>query len=220
MTRPSSFLLVLPLVLAACGQESEPAAEPPGSADASEARADPASAPLDGVTVDPPFPNYPGESAPVGFSSEYSELDLDACNIVERRPEATSATWRCGGPSSVPFWVKLGDGRYDIDAGERVERDFATIGAFNEIEPTLEWRMADGEPFALIFRYRDVAIETPDRTVLAVEKLARDGEAGCRVAQIDGSTPRANDVARQIADQQVRRFECGTDEPRFIGEAR
>lgn len=193
------FALVPVSILTACGSEDPtPAEAPPASQSTAE-------------NIRP--------AGPV-IESTYTELDLRSCEQIEAMEEGESSTWRCEGIKGLDFWVDSGDGRFDLDVGTRTPTDFATIGAFNDIEPTLEWRQENGEPFAVIFRYRDVALETPDRTVLAVEKIGLDGQEGCRVAQISGDTPDANRRAREIADTQARGFNCDSSEPRYIGNAR
>lgn len=196
--------LVLAGLLAACSGGEEPASDATPE------------------TSTPPAPDQP-EASPEPASttsSDYSTLDIGSCSEIDRATEGESVTWRCNGLQGIPYWVKLGDGRYDIDVGAQAERDFATLGAFNDLGDTMEWRMDGGEPFAVIFRYRDVAMETPDRTVLAVEKIARNGQPGCRIAHVAGDTPAANERARNIADNEATAFQCGVDEPTFIGEAR
>ena len=153
------------------------------------------------------------------FSSSYTTLDLENCRILaQSRGEGSWIKLRCQGLDGIPLFVSEGDGRYDIDAGVE-NAGFATISAFNDVGDRVEWRKRDGAPFAIIFRYTDVALETPDRTVLAVEKIGRSGKPGCRVAQIAGNTPRANQRARQIADTKAANFDC-SQEPEYVGNAR
>lgn len=71
----------------------------------------------------------------------------------------------------------------------------------------------------MIFRYVDVTPQGEERTVLAVEKIGREGAFGCPVAQIAGDTPQANARARPIADERAEIFDC-TKEPLYIGNAR
>ena len=154
-----------------------------------------------------------------GFASTYSEIDLEACKQTSlETEEGTSATWTCDGFGDIPLFIAEGDGRFDLDAGVENEQ-FETIGAFNSLAETVEWRLKDGEPFAVIFRYNDATVEAEGRTVLAVEKIGRADSPGCRVAQIAGETPDANQVARDLADQSVADFSCGVDEAAVVGDA-
>ena len=213
MYRIGSGLLLL--VLAACSSEPEPG--PP------TAEGTPAQSPvlseteLSGAAGSQIVPAELANSGEI--SSQYQKFDLGNCTETNRATEGASITWRCTGPNRIQFWVHDGDGRQDVDIGVQ-NNDFTTIGAFNSIGDTLEWRMRDGRPYALIFRYLDATIEKRGRTVLAVEKIAASGQAGCRVAQIAGSIPDANLRARQIADDVAPSFECGKQGIRYLGDAR
>lgn len=181
------------LALAACG--SEPAPEPDAS---------PAAAQAETMT---------------GLASTYTAFDLDKCQLVsEQAEEGTSAEWRCAGFGDVSLIVEEGDGRFDVDVGVRNEA-FETIGAFNSLGDNVEWRLKDGKPFAVIFRYLDATEEAAGRTVLAVEKVGTAAAPGCRVAQVAGDVPDANQVARDIADTNAADFACGTSELAVVGGA-
>ena len=195
MTFRSLLAAVSLAALAACGAQEEAVPEP-GTTEGDEA----------GPEL-------------TGFASTYSELDLEACEQTSlETEEGTSASWTCNGFGDIPLFVDEGDGRFDLDAGVH-DSTFETIGAFNAINTTIEWRLKDGDPFAVIFRYNDVSMESKGRTVLAVEKIGRTDSPGCRVAQIAGETPDANQVARDLADQSVAEFICGVDEAALVGGA-
>jgi hypothetical protein len=207
MNRPLPFAVAATLALAACSPDPAPVPEP--STEASPL----APVPADDATPTP-------EAAESSLVSRYTPFDLARCEVLrEEREEGSSADYRCPGLPGTPLLVQEGDGRFDLDAG--VDDDgFQTIGAFNDIGPTVEWRTRDGEPFAVIFRFLDRAMMDPGRTVLAVEKIGRPGAPGCRVAQIAGDTPEANARARALADRRAEAFRCGADETVIIGEAR
>ena len=183
----------LALALAACG--GEPANEP-------AEQAAPGAAPEQ-----------------TGVASVYTDFDLAACTVLdEEREQGSSASYRCAGFGDVALFVQEGDGRFDLDAGVD-DGTFQTIAAFNDIGDTVEWRLRDGRPVAIVFRYRDVTLERGGRTVLAVETVGADGAPGCRVAQIAGDTPEANLRARELADAAAQDgFVCPA-EPRLIGNA-
>jgi hypothetical protein len=162
-----------------------------------------------------------GDSAQpmTGLASTYTELDLEKCTLVsEQAEEGTSAEWRCDGFGDLPLLVSEGDGRFDLDAGVKNEA-FETIGAFNSLGDNVEWRLRDGKPFAVIFRYLDATPEAKGRTVLAVEKIGTTAAPGCRVAQIAGDVPDANQVARDLADSNAAEFACGSSEMALVGSA-
>lgn len=153
-------------------------------------------------------------------SSVYTKLAFDACKVTRRATEGEFIEYTCSGLGAVPLYAALGDGRMDLDAGVRNDR-FQGLGAFNDIAPTIEWRLAGGEPVAVIFRYVDAGGEAPKprRTVLAVEKVGRPGAPGCRVAQLGGEVPDVNARARAIADGRAAGFDCQRD-PIYEGNAR
>ena len=134
-----------------------------------------------------------------------------------QQEEGEGATYRCDPISGVPIFVQAGDGRFDLDAGVANDR-FQTIGAFNEIAPRVEIRMDEGEPFAVIFRYRDVSLQSNNRSIIAVEKIGTEDAPGCRVAQIGGGAGAANMRAREVADLAAD-DDAGCDsEPQVIGD--
>lgn len=194
MKRLAPILLAASLLgLAACGSEPAPDPAPSPSKDTS------------------------GEMG--GFASTYTDLDLDKCKLVsEQAEEGTSAEWLCPGFGELPLIVEEGDGRFDVDAGPKNEA-FETIGAFNSLGDAVEWRLNNGMPFAIIFRYQDATPEAKGRTVLAVEKVGTTALPGCRVAQVAGDVPDANQVARDIADTNAADFTCGTSEMAVVGGA-
>lgn len=211
MRRPFALTaLATALALAACSQDP-PEREPESEAPAPAADASPGD----------PAADSEAESTPDagGYASAYTDFDLEACRVTGENPEGASVDYACPGHAGVPVFVHLGDGRFDLDVGVDGE-EFTTIGAFNELGERLEWRMKDGTPFAVIFRYHDVAPQSDGRTVIGVEKIGREGELGCRVAQIAGDTPDANRAAREIADTRAEDFRCGADEMRVVGNAR
>ena len=210
----ASFSIIL--LLAACSPGSD--------SDSTDAPADDTGA---SQTASPAAPATGSDETSIGeqtraekgYTSSYTKLDLDKCRVLDKSTgEGSWIEFRCEGLQDIPLFVSEGDGRFDVDAGIK-NGDFATIGAFNELGDTIEWRLRDGKPFAVIFRYSDVTMGSGDRSVLAVETIGRDGVPGCRVAQIDGSTSRANRRAREIADTEAINFDCGK-EPRYIGDAR
>ena len=227
MRLPLSACL-LAMALVACSQAGEPDDEVAASSDQSDTASDDAPQPedeLDGDAADDGANSAADKSGEPAvepdrmFASSYTPLDLENCRVIaQSRGEGSWIEFRCQGLDGIPLFVSEGDGRFDIDVG--VENPgFATIGAFNDVGDKVEWRKRDGRPFAVIFRYIDVSLETPDRTVLAVEKIGTSGKPGCRVAQIAGEVPRANQRARQIADAKAAGFDC-SQEPEYVGNAR
>lgn len=104
------------------------------------------------------------------LSSAYTRIDLDRCKLIYREAEGASATWRCPGLGKIPLFVKLGDERFDIDAG-REGRDLIDSMAFDEVPSTVEWRLKLGVPFAIIYRLTVANLELPKTSRLLVETV-------------------------------------------------
>lgn len=164
-------------------------------------------------------PPKDAEDAPASrFTSDYTTLSFDDCTITRRASEGIGIDYRCPGRGGIPLLLHDGDGRYDVDAGIRNDQ-FQSIGAFNSIGTTIEWRLDQGAPVAVIFRLYDATQEQRGRSVLAVEKIGTAGAPGCRIAQVAGDTDDANMRARQIADRQAAGFACASDKMEVVGNA-
>jgi len=214
MLRSLASLSIVAL-LAACSPGPDDSADGP----ADEASASPTAGAAEQATGSDDMSDDGQAPSGKGYASSYSKVDLDTCDVLDKSTgEGSWIEFRCPGLKDIPLFVSEGDGRFDVDAGIK-NGDFATISAFNEIGDTIEWRLRDGVPFAVIFRDRDVSMESSPRSVLAVETIGSDGVPGCRVAQIDASTAEANLRARKIADTEAAGFDCAS-EPRYIGNAR
>ena len=151
-------------------------------------------------------------------SSAYTSLDLDACKVTASESEEGQWAERtCPGYRGIPLFVDDGDGRFDIDAGVRGE-GFQTIGAFNNPPETIEWRLEDGAPFAIIYRLADATEQGQGRTVLMVERIGTEEQAGCTIGQVAGSADKANRRARELADTLAAGFDCTGAEPQLVGK--
>jgi hypothetical protein len=133
------------------------------------------------------------------ITSAYTKLDLDKCARIDRGEEPQSATWRCRGYAGVPLFVQNGDERYDVDAG-REDADELWADGFDYPGATVEWRLARGKPFAIIYRLNPANPEASKWSRLMVETIGR-AKPGCRVASIDARGKNANAEARRAADQ-------------------
>lgn len=191
--RPA-LVIVGALTLAACG--SEPADEQ--GADA------PVIAGSTGAEAQEP---QAAQSPDTRIASNYSRLDLDRCTLIEQLVEGESASWKCTGLGGAPLFVNSGDGRFDIDAGADDGR-FDTIPGFNETGDTIEWRMTDGRPFAIVYRLRDISPEGDGSSTLFVKSVGTQEAPGCLIAQVPGSAREANVLAREQADRAVHGFDC------------
>ena len=141
----------------------------------------------------------PAGAQPVRVTSAYTSLDLDKCARIDRGEEPQSASWRCKGFAGVPLFVQNGDDRYDVDAG-REDADELWADDFDYPGATVEWRLARGKPFAIIYRLNSANPEAPKWSRLMVETIGRTAP-GCRVASIDARARNANAEARRAADR-------------------
>lgn len=136
---------------------------------------------------------------PGGVTSAYTKLDLDACKAIDNGEVPAWMEWECDGYGGLPLFVQNGDDRYDLDAGARDE-DEHWAATFDYPGDTVEWRLRDGKPFAIIYRLRNANPDRPASSMLVVESIGGAEKLGCRVAEIDGSKANANVLARQAAD--------------------
>jgi len=160
-------------------------------------------------------------SAAAEISSLYTKLDLKKCKLVaSNADEGGWAEFTCKGYKGMHVRVAEGDLRYFVSYGPNAKKQVAatqTLGPFNTIHHTLEWRVEKrgGEwvPFATILRYFWDSGDGRRGQTLVVTKL--NGDEACQVAHIkaDGNT-KANIKARDIADTQARTFDCASSEMR------
>lgn len=138
------------------------------------------------------------DARPARVTSAYTKLDLDKCANMDRVEEPQSFRLRCKGYAGVPLFVQNGDDRYDVDAG-REDADELWADGFDYPGATVEWRMARGKPFAIIYRLNSANPEAPKWSRLMVETIG-GVRPGCRVASIDARRASANAEARRAAD--------------------
>lgn len=151
------------------------------------------------------------------IKSVYTPLALKACENVTP-PEAAEygGVFLCKGLGGLDVRVAEGDLRMFVSYGPDAATQTAaqqTVPAFNTTGETLEWRLADGEPFATILRFH---WDGAKGSMLVVTKLGETD--ACHVAHIQAAgNPNANGLAREIADAQARGFNCKRDRLRTYG---
>jgi hypothetical protein len=99
------------------------------------------------------------------------------------------------------------------------------FGPFNSTTNTVEWRAANGKPYAIIQRWHIADNSDQDKDgrpiakpMLAVTRLP-PGPV-CHVAYVDvQANPNANELARKAADELARNFKCGKDKVKTIGNS-
>ena len=160
--------------------------------------------------------------------SAYSSLAAQNCWIDGPGRVEDSPVRVCRGKATLVVLVSKDDHRETISVGRN--RDEAAkepaaqtlFGPFNSALPSIEWRIAGNNPFAMIQRWRiadivDQTIGASDAKSLLVVSRLPPG-AVCPVAYVDAAAnPNADELARQAADQIARDFKCGSDEAKVLG---
>jgi hypothetical protein len=165
------------------------------------------------------------------IGSLYTSAAPKDCRTIGKASELDGSTARvCRGKAGLVVLIAEDDLREVVSVGRNrvaaakepaAERWF---GPFNSSEHTVEWRMADGKPFAIIQRWHiadgtdlDKQGRPNTKAMLAVTRLP-PGPV-CHVAYVDAAAnPDANDLARKAADELARDFKCGKDEVKVVGQ--
>ncbi|NRG17917.1 hypothetical protein HPQ64_09475 [Rhizobiales bacterium] len=143
-----------------------------------------------------------------------------------------SVAMTCPGYGSYVVHFAEGDLRQSVTfghAGVGPRRDYwQSFVEWNSVNDTIEWRLEDGRPFATILRWFienvDPNTGTPEDSqggeILVVSRVAqREPEEACVVGYVDArANGQANEIARRVADEIARNFDCERDEPRYHGE--
>jgi hypothetical protein len=154
------------------------------------------------------------------IASVYTKFDPRTCKEISAPSpgEEWGGASLCKGYGGLQVYFGSGDLRDMLAYGKKPQKHCAatqTFGPFNSAQATIEWRLDGGKPFAVIQRWTVSDPEDSEKTKswLAVTHL----EAGnsCRAAVVEGAMPKANELARQAADDS-RGFNCATDEARII----
>lgn len=158
-----------------------------------------------------------------GFTSAYTDLDLDQCLVLEA--DDFGASWACPGYKGFPLRVQEGDLRFSLNYGFDPDANsvgFQTLPPFNHLGNKLEWRLSNASgrwmPIATIVRYFTADVETGEDKgqVLVVSQIAEGNS--CHIAYVDAlANKNANDLARQAADK-AGSFDCDNEEPEVIGD--
>lgn len=161
-------------------------------------------------------------AAQSGFTSAYTDLDLDQCLVLDA--DDFGASWACPGYKGYPLMVQEGDLRFSLSYGFNVDKNsagFQTLPPFNHLGSRLEWRLSNAlgrwMPVATIVRYYTADAETGEDSgqVLVVSQIAEGNS--CHIAYVDAkANANANELARQAADK-AGDFDCANDEVETIG---
>ena len=166
------------------------------------------------------------------FSSTYTSTAPRNCRVASVGTEVDDSTIRtCPGKGGLVVLISEDDLRETVSVGRSrtaADREPAAkfwFGPFSSTEHTVEWRMKNDKPFAIIQRWHIADINDEDKNgrpiakrMLAVTRLP-PGPV-CHVAYIDAqANPNPNQLARKAADDFARDFKCGRDDVKIIGES-
>lgn len=153
------------------------------------------------------------------ITSVYSSLSEQECRRLSLDEESETISRLCKGVAGLDVYWAEGDLRTFMAYGKAPQTHCSaqqTFGAFNHVGKTIEWRLEDGKPFAVIHRWH--VSQGGDGSVykswLGVTRI-EEGNS-CRVAVVEGSLPDANRRARDIADSFARSFNCRADTAQVI----
>lgn len=148
---------------------------------------------------------------PKSVESVYTSLDLENCEVLKTDEESGGRLFRCKGYQDIPLYVTDEGARFDVDAGVPNSKWITRGLAYNSIGDTVEWRIHNGKPVAIILRYNfaDDGINATRWSDLAVTSVGREGSPGCLIKWVKADAkPDQNTAARQIADRQAEDFDC------------
>lgn len=169
--------------------------------------------------------------APVAGAADsvFSTLDLDRCQVILE--DQGGVLLKCPGLEGYPVLYKEGDLRPSVFYGSldklTEQSGFESFSAFASVNDTVEWRTEGGKPFAAILRFFIANTDpetgdTPPRLkgqVLVVARVgSEDNPTSCVVGLVDAlANPKANELARKIADEKAKDFACGADDAAYEG---
>jgi hypothetical protein len=164
------------------------------------------------------------------IGSLYTSTAPKHCRVTSAGNGVDDSTIRvCPGKAGLVVLVSEDDLRETVSVGgsraTAAKEPAAQVWfhPFNSTATTVEWRTADGKPFAIIQRWQLADSSDADKNgrpiakpILVVTRLP-PGEV-CHVAYVDvEANPNANELARKAADETARSFNCSKDAVKVIG---
>jgi hypothetical protein len=172
------------------------------------------------------------QSSAETIGSSYTSTAPKDCHVRSAGNGVDDSTIRvCPGKYGLIVLISEDDLRESVSVGRNrigASREPAartSFGPFNSTTNTVEWRAANGRPYAIIQRWHIADNADTDKSgrpiakpMLAVTRLA-PGPV-CHVAYVDvQANPDANELARKAADDFARNFKCGNDEVKIVGQS-
>jgi hypothetical protein len=166
------------------------------------------------------------------IGSTYTSTAPKDCRVRSANNGVDDSTIRvCPGKNGLIVLIAEDDLRETVSVGRTrlsASKEPAAqtwFGPFNSTTNTVEWRAANGRPYAIIQRWHiaDNADQDKDgrpiaKPMLAVTRLAPG--AVCHVAYVDvQANPDANELARKAADELARHFNCDKDKVKIVGNS-
>ena len=166
------------------------------------------------------------------IGSSYTSTAPKDCRVKSAGNGVDDSTIRvCPGKNGLVVVISEDDLRETVSVGRNrlgASKEPAAqtwFGPFNSTINTVEWRAANGRPYAIIQRWHIADNSDQDKDgrpntkqMLAVTRLAPG--AVCHVAYVDvAANPDANELARKAADKIARHFKCGKDEVKVVGNS-
>ena len=172
------------------------------------------------------------QSSAETIGSSYTSTAPRDCRVRSANSGVDDSTNRvCPGKNGLIVLISEDDLRETVSVGRNrlaASREPAAqtwFGPFNSTTNTVEWRAANGRPYAIIQRWhvadnadRDKDDRPIAKPMLAVTRLS-PGPV-CHVAYVDvRANSDANELARNAADEFARNFKCGKDKVKTVGNS-
>lgn len=146
------------------------------------------------------------------FSSAYTDLKTQCEEVSHDEPQGDDTPLRCKGFGGYEIWIGFSAASSHLNVQRKGDRDddsivLATQAIHYDSNHKIEWRLADGKPFAVIFR-----VDRPKDGLDASEMWRPENKAGESLLvkglkghgridfEVDAKTPNANERARELAD--------------------
>jgi hypothetical protein len=166
------------------------------------------------------------------IGSSYTSTAPKDCRVKSAGNGVDDSTIRiCPGKNGLIVLISEDDLRETVSVGRNrlaASKEPAAetwFGPFNSTTNTVEWRAANGRPYAIIQRWhiadnsdRDKDDRPIAKQMLAVTRLS-PGPV-CHVAYVDvQANLDANELARKAADEIARNFKCDKDKVKTVGNS-